>query len=81
MIFEEKCNEKMLVGEKHYGKDTWKSLSPTQLLTEAQDELIDCFNYLKMVGENDGKMSTNYKLASITTQLKTIYYELEKLKC
>lgn len=46
MKFHEHTKHRLEVRKKKYGKDSWKILSPDELIQMIQEELVDVVNYI-----------------------------------
>lgn len=74
----ERAKEKLEQGHKLHG-DVWNSWSCERLLTEAQDEIADCLNYLeKYIEKKHLKIEWNFTQHII--YLRNLFYLLEKMK-
>ncbi len=73
-IFSEHKKERIEMGIKEYGKDKWNEWSDSKLIVEAQEELVDCANYLDQLRKRKPEVD------NFEGMLKVIYGNLEKIK-
>lgn len=78
MNFKEHKKLRMEAGDKlHKGK--WNKWTKTEFLENAQEEIIDCSNYLNKYDEVHGAFF-NCEFLQVITLLPSIYNKLETMK-
>ena len=72
--FEEYKKQRWEKGAKEYGEDAWKEQSVDELITEVEQEIIDCANYLEMLKQK-GVDATH-----LNGNLKYMYNEIQNYR-
>ncbi|MAH51929.1 hypothetical protein CMI37_39290 [Candidatus Pacearchaeota archaeon] len=75
MKFEEHAKQRL---DNWKGENEWNEWDAKKLITESQEELVDCYNYLNQLLLRH--KSLNGIIAKSVSECKMIYERLEKLK-
>jgi len=71
MEIEKHIRQRLELGERTYGKDAWKKLTPNELIQMTQEELVDAINYLNWL------KAKGIDLTNLIPLLKSMYNTIE----